>query len=192
MNEIFRDTLEEALVKDPTLLDNLQMSTTTQTTMFKDIFKARWNIYECAGFSIEEFKKFIENKFKSWLPYYQELIDDYENRITYQDGIVNSEIHSETYSADGSVDKTDTASRNNVYTELPNKVTNKEYPSNKDDTNENLVSQQSYEDSHSKGVTITRTGDVNILEQKIKYQKYLRNIYLEFANKFDVCFVLLY
>ena len=192
MSEIFRDTLEEALVKDPTLLDNLQMSTTAQTTMFKDIFKARWNIYECAGFSIEEFKKFIENKFKSWLPYYQELIDDYENRITYQDGIVNSEIHSETYSADGSVDKTDTASRNNVYTELPNKVTNKEYPSNKDDTNENLVSQQSYEDSHNKGVTITRTGDVNILEQKIKYQKYLRNIYLEFANKFDVCFVLLY
>jgi hypothetical protein len=192
MSEIFRDTLEEALVKDPTLLDNLQMSTTAQTTMFKDIFKARWNIYECAGFSIAEFKKFIENKFKSWLPYYQELIDDYENRITYQDGIVNSEIHSETYTADGSVDKTDTASRNNVYTELPNKVTNKEYPSNKDDTNENLVSQQSYEDSHSKGLTITRTGDVNILEQKIKYQKYLRNIYLEFANKFDVCFVLLY
>ena len=192
MNEIFRDTLEEALVKDPTLLDNLQMSTTTQTTTFKDIFKARWNIYECAGFSIEEFKKFIENKFKSWLPYYQELIDDYENRITYLDGVVNSEIHSETYTADGSVDKTDNASRNNVYTELPNKVTSKEYPSNKDDTSESLVSQQSYEDSHNKGVTITSKGDVNILEQKIKYQKYLRNVYLEFANKFDVCFVLLY
>lgn len=192
MTQIFDLTLEEALEEDATLLNNLQMSTALQTQTFIDIFKARWNIYECAGFSIEEFKKFVENKFKVWLPYFQELINDYENKINYQDGIKSDITHTEMNSGTGQVSKQNAGTRNNVYTELPNKVTLKEYPTTKDNTTENVSTNESYNDSKSKSLLINKKGDVNILDQKIKYQKYLRNVYLDFVNKFDSCFVLVY
>lgn len=185
-------TLHDALKCDPEMLDFISLRTPEQTTKFTEMFKARWDIYEIGGETIELSKRFFANRFNQYKEYYQELIDDYENRINYLNGVIVTETHSENYSADGSIGKTDSATRNNTYTDLPNRTTVNNYATNKDETSESIVTSQTYEDAHDKTLTISRNGDVNILDQKIKYQKYLRNVYLEFAERFKDCFALIY
>lgn len=185
-------TLHDALKVDPTLLDFVSLSTDEQIAKFKDMFKARWDIYEIGGETIPLSKRFFDNKFRQWKDYYQELINDYENKINYLNGIVSNETHTENYTGDGTRGKTDNANRNSTYVDLPNRTTTSNYATNKDDTSEEIISSQTYEDNHDRTLEISKTGDVNILDQKIKYQKYLRNVYLEFVERFADCFALIY
>lgn len=233
-------TLHDALEIDATLLDFISLSTEAQTTKFKNMFIARWDIYELAGETIPLSKRFLKNKFDTNKDYYQELIDDYENKITYLNGIISTEELTYSDSGNGSVNKSGTKSLTDDTTksgtntindtinksennginkdliDLPNKTVSTNYVSKKDNTSEtkqgvqqdsfsqatqDIVSNtkdetsqdaQTYLDAKSGTKTVSRTGDVNILEQKIKYQKYLRNIYLEFAERFKECFCLLY
>lgn len=233
-------TLHDALEIDATLLDFMTLSTPAQTTKFKNMFIARYDIYELGGETIPLSKRFLKNKFDEYKDYYQELIDDYENKITYLNGIVSTEQLSYSDSGNGSVNKsgskslTDDTTKSGTNTindtinksesnginkdliDLPNKTVSSNYVSKKDNTTETKQGSQqdafsqatqdifsntkeetsqdahTYLDAKSGSKTISRTGDVNILEQKIKYQKYLRNIYLEFAERFKECFCLLY
>ncbi len=185
-------TLHDALIADNTLLDFISLSTQAQTDKFKEIFSARWDIYEIGGETIPLAKRFFANKFNIKKDYYQELIDDYENKIDYLDGIISNEGVSYTESNDGSQSKNRMGTENTDFIDLPNKQTTSNYISKKNNTNESISEAQSYEDSKAGNKIITRSGDVNILEQKKEYQNYLRNVYLEFAEEFKDCFVLLY
>ena len=185
-------TLHDALIIDNTLLNFISLKTTEQTNKMKEIFLARWDIYEIGGETIPLFKRFLTNNFNKHKDYYQELIDDYENKINYLDGITSTEGVSYTDSSNGSVSKARIGTENIDVIDLPNKQTTNNYVSQKNNTSESISETNTYDDSKAGNKIITRNGDVNILEQKIKYQKYLRNIYLEFAERFKDCFVMIY
>lgn len=233
-------TLHDVINQYPNFLDFISLKTTEQTTKFKEIFSARWDIYELGGETVALSKRFLTNKFNCYKDYYQELIDDYENKINYLNGIVSSETLTYLDSGSGSennsgnksltenIDDTETnainaannSSANNGINkdliDLPNKQTANNYISKKDNTSETKQSSETqtynqtkgddyeravseasqdaktYQDTKSGNKSVSRTGDVNILEQKIKYQKYLRNVYLEFADKFKDCFCMLF
>ena len=56
-------TLRDAIVQEPILLDEFVLETTDQTNMFKEIFRAKWDLYDIGGETIEIFKAFICDMF---------------------------------------------------------------------------------------------------------------------------------
>lgn len=73
---------------------------------------------------------------------------------------------------DGIVDtvEEDTLSQ---YIDLPNKQTSKEYITNKNKNNRQ----------------ITRKGGVNVIDLKRNYLRLIQDVYREFVDKFDTCFI---
>lgn len=177
-------TLNDALKIDENFLEDLTLSTTEQTNKLIEMFKSKWDIYEIAGETLEFSKRLIKDKWYTIKDYYQELINDYENKINYLKGYVSTTTitkdDEETYKFGRKVESS------NI--DLPNKTTSGTYVSSKnivENSNSDVVNRDNVE-------TITKDGDVNILEQKMKYQKYLRNVYLECVEQFKDCFAQIY
>ena len=77
---------------------------------------------------------------------------------------------------------------------LPYKQTNERYATNEtiDESDTNTEVQNTYNGNETKELTKTKTGNVNVLEQKMMYMKYIRDIYLEFVELFKTCFSMVY
>lgn len=185
-------TLYDALKIEENLLDNLILENQTQTDEFIKTFKARYNLYDIAGETIPMFKLMIENKFELKKKYYQELINEYEKEINYLDGIIESETISDNTSNNGTSSSSSNSTDTDTIYDLPYKQTENMYATKK--VIGDRVGEVENNSTSSKTQTITRnkTGNINILEQKIKYLKYIRNIYEEFVNEFKDCFSLIY
>lgn len=158
--------LRDLLKIEPTLLDNLSLSTDTQTKKFKDMFVACFNDYEIGGETIVQFKQFMEDTFACNKDYFQEFIDLYEYKINFLDGYVSSF-------------EEDTNTSTKDYN-LPNKKVSDERGYLSD-----LVEQDI---NH----TFSKKGGVNVVDQKFNYLNKLRNVYREFVEMFRPCFLLVY
>ena len=96
-------TLRDALKLDPTILNNLQMSTQERTTKLHNTFKAYYNSKSIAGETIELFKLWISDKFNVYKDYYEQLLDEYEKAINLDAGIVTTrtQVHTGTNEEEG-------------------------------------------------------------------------------------------
>lgn len=109
-------TLRDVLKIEPTLLDDLTMSTTDRTTKFKNMFKAYYNSKSIAGETIELFKLWIGDKFNAYKDYYEELLTVYEKTIELDDGVVTTITHNDTGSNTEGGTNSGTSSRNDSST----------------------------------------------------------------------------
>lgn len=177
-------TLLDALKVEPTLLDDLDFGNEARTEKFKKIFKARYNTKSIAGETIELFKIYIDDTFSQYVDYYNELLDIYEEELNYNDGIKVTRTHIDT----GDSQDTNNSSSENRIIDLPNSSTTGEYDTQKtkNETNAGLHNE------YSKNIEETVTGGVNVVEQRKKALEFIRNIYLEFADKFKDCFAFVY
>ena len=166
--ETFLNTLECY----PDLLDDMQLDTKAHTDKFIDMLIARWGIYEIGGETIRLFQLYLNNTFNTYKDYYIEMINAYETKIEWTDGI-KTEI-TETIN-DNSANKETTI-------DLPNKIASVEYPSSK-------VNNEGVSD---KARSYIEKGGINIVELKKDYLSIIRNIYAEFVSKFNECFIALY
>lgn len=154
----FTITLHDALIKEPTLLDNLTLSTPERTSAFKKMFINRWDIYEIGVETIPMFKYIIENKFNILKDMYEELLTAYETKIDMLDGEketitrddVKKENGTKTTDLTGNVSTTATitddttttttntgtvskdSNENKSHFDLPRTNTNQDKPSSKD------------------------------------------------------------
>lgn len=216
----------------PNLLENLVLSTEERTTKFKEMFVSKFFNYESGCETIGLFKLTIENLFKSHKDYYEELLDVYETKINYLDGIktihniTNTNNKSSTGSSqtDRTIDRnenlTETINRTNTLetnqtdnkstTTLPRVAGATSIPSSKDDltsnidttetntgtignvnsfdTTDNVSFTKENTETQNETISDTKTGDVNVVEQRIAYMKQVRNLYEEFVMKFKPCF----
>ena len=177
-------TLLDALKVDPTLLDDFDFGDTSRNTKFNKIFKARYNTKSIAGETIELFKIYINDTFNQYVDYYNELLDIYETQLNYQDGIKTTRIHRDS---GDSQDNVNSSSENRVI-DLPNASTEGEYDTEK---TKNTTS-SGLHNEYSKTISETLTGGVNVVDQRKKTLEYIRNLYLEFADKFKDCFAFVY
>ena len=189
-------TLYDVLIEDPTLLDDLQFETELQTSLFKQAFISRYNLYDIGGETIPLFKLMIKGKFDLNKNYYQQLINEYAKTINYEDGYKEIETINEENDSTGTSNQDSegiTANKRTFY-DLPYKQTNERYATNEtfDDNTSNVNTQGRYSSNDNKNITKTRTGNVNVLEQKIKYMKFIRDIYRDFVEEFRECFSLIY
>lgn len=184
----FTITLHDALLKEPTLLDNLTLSTTERTDKFKNFFIAKWFNYEISGETIPMFKALIENRFNTLKDYYEELITAYEIKIDMLDGKMVTITRDDT--------KNDTFNRNvnlngeNKIYDLPRTAVAENKPTQKSD-----IVNSNVEDSTTNKTlkqTISKKGGVNVIDLKRDYMKLIRNVYIDFVTNFDTCFIDLY
>lgn len=184
----FTITLHDALLKEPTLLDNLTLSTTERTDKFKNFFIAKWFNYEISGETIPMFKALIENRFNTLKDYYEELITAYEIKIDMLDGKMVTITRDDT--------KNDTFNRNvnlngeNKIYDLPRTSLTENKPTQKSD-----IVNSNVEDSTTNKTlkqTISKKGGVNVIDLKRDYMKLIRNVYIDFVTNFDTCFIDLY
>lgn len=180
--------LRDVLTLRPTLLDNFQLKTQEQTDKFKEIFIAMWSIYEISGETIDEFSVYIDNVFKCYKDYYQELIDTYETKINFLDGKKISISYNEQINIDSDLNR-EGYNEDKIYG-LPNKVTSVDYLTAKErndvDTNENYV------ESNVKNRSIETTGGESVISLKREYLALVRNLYTEFSKEFQKCFITMY
>lgn len=184
----FTITLHDALLKEPTLLDNLTLSTTERTDKFKNFFISKWFNYEISGETIPMFKALIENRFNTLKDYYEELITAYEIKIDMLDGKMVTITRDDT--------KNDTFNRNvnlngeNKIYDLPRTSVAENKPTQKSD-----IVNSNVEDSTTNKTlkqTISKKGGVNVIDLKRDYMKLIRNVYIDFVTNFDTCFIDLY
>lgn len=148
---------------------DLQLDTEEHTNKFRQMFIAIWGVYEIGGETIPQFKDFVKLRFDEYKDYYIEKINAYETQINMLDGM--KETYSETITNDGT--------NNSAIIDLPNKQTTKEYISNKQNTKIDNTETRTY----------SRTGGINVIKLKEDYLKLLQNIFKEFVDKFDTCFI---
>ncbi len=161
-------TLRDAIKEEPDLLENLVLKTQEQTNKFIKVFRAKWDLYEIGGETIELFKAFITNRFNLKIDYYQQMIDEYEKEFDYLDGRKTvTEYH-------------ETADTNSTDYDLPRSNGSAGKATTKTNVNGNL------------GWTRTLKGDEDVLELKERYLKFIRNLYENFAEEFKDCFALIY
>lgn len=185
-------TLLDALKEDETLLDGFILSNEEQTINFKETFKSMYNLYDIGGETIGLFKLMIENRFNLKKRYYQDLLNEYNKEIDYLDGYVENETLIDSSTDNGTSSSSSNTNDNDTIYDLPYKQTENMYATKKNTGDRNSTLQNTSENTKSKNVTRNKKGSVNVLEQKIKYLKYIRNIYEEFAKEFKDCFVLVY
>lgn len=177
-------TLIDALKQEPTLLDEMSLSTPLRTIKFKMMFKSVYGTKSIAGETIELFKIYITNTFNRYKDYYEEKLDVYEKELEYDNGIVIHREHSDDGSSTGAI--VSTGSSENI--DLPNQTTTGEYITDKTKTSNG----SNTSDSYNKDIEENITGGVNVVEQRDKMLDYIRSIYEEFVDRFWDCFSVIY
>ena len=177
-------TLIDALKQEPTLLDEMSLSTPLRTIKFKMMFKSVYGTKSIAGETIELFKIYITNTFNRYKDYYEEKLDVYEKELDYDDGIVIHRKHSDDGSSTGAI--ISSGSTENI--DLPNKTTTGEYITDKTNTSNG----SNTSDTYNKDIEENITGGVNVVEQRDKMLDYIRSIYEEFVDRFWDCFSVVY
>ena len=180
----FRDVLELY----PTLLDELQFTNEDDTIKFIKMLKNKWFIYEIGGETIEEFKTYLTTTFNEYIEYYEEMLNAYKTEINMLDGIKTSIAYDETKQQDTSLDNSGTSEDKTFG--LPNKTTSTDYLTERGTINN--TARETFSDTTTKNHSIQRTGGVNVIELKREYMNLIRNLYSEFADKFQKCFITLY
>ena len=180
--------LRDVLKLYPTILDNLHFDTEEDTNKFISMFKSKWAIYEIGGETIDEFQTFIENVFNEYKDYYEEMLRAYKTEINMLDGIKTNITFVDTKNEETEL-HTEGDSENKQYG-LPNKTTSTDYMTSKDRVN--TSGNEQYSGTTTRNNTINRSGGVNVIELKREYMNLIRNLYSEFADKFQKCFITLY
>lgn len=180
-------TLDDAIDYDPNILDVLTLSTTARTEKFQNIFKAVYGLREIGGETTAQFKSFLAHTITQHQDTYEKLLDIYEDeQLDWKDGDVTTTTYdddiTQTYGR-----KNESAGHSQANT-LPNKVVSqptKYATSTSDDT---TSSQDSGQDTTMhRGDLVTKNG--NKIKLRKEYADDIRNIYLEFCDKFASCFV---
>ena len=193
-------TLREALVKEPTIFSNIQMSTTSRTNELISRLTAMYNNRPLGSDSIDTFKLWITDKFNEIKIYYENKLNIYERELNGDDGKKISRATSKTNNAQTATTNASTGSTNGssdtINYDLPRTTTPVEKPTTKVHTSDTLQNAQNAtinsSGNGSESVAETITGDVNVIEQREKWLKFIRDLYLDMCKEFKDCFALVY
>ena len=205
LNAKFTMCFKDVYTIDPNLFDEMEMSSVDRLTNLIKMLKAKYDIYEISAETIPEFKLFLTNTFNQWVFYYEQMLDAYEEEFDWKLGDVESvdithdNDNTRTITPRAQVTTTTTpgvTSTTEDY-DLPRSTSTENRPSSK-----SVVTPTGYDTVTSGGVegedtvvddgTRTKQGTrshVNLVEQREKFLKAIRNLYSEFADKFKPCFL---
>lgn len=182
----YTETFIEFTSRNPTFLTDVINASTFNKQDYADemisVLKGRFNSYEISGETEDLFKQFFTDTFNQWKTYYIEILNSYYDEWKVKDGITRNVISRND--VNGSTDTDDT----NTFYDLPHKVTT-EAENFPDNTTKNKGKTTN---SNTNEYSSTTTDNSNYLTQKARYINMIRNIYNEFASRFEDCFIHLF
>lgn len=160
-----------------------------------ELLKSRWNDYEMVDITDNELLEYFHDIFSENYNTYAQLLQNYRKEYDYATGNKRIVTRNDNINIQG---QRDIASKdNNKHTdyELPNKVTDDNYESTpsaigKDASESESSNTYNNETSHSSSVETEYKNE--FLDLKNKYLNQIRDVLREFANKFELCFQLVY
>ena len=188
----------------PSIFNDMMMSTTARTDKLIGMLKAKYDLYEISGETIQEFQLFLTNKFLQYVDYYEQLLNAYDAEFDWQDGDVETfdltEEHDDTSTLTPRTKRETTVTPQNDATsdeyDLPRSASAENRPSGRTISRDSTVKTESQVTEGTDEVhdvkEKTNTGNrklVNLVEQRKKYLDSVRNLYLEFADRFKPCFI---
>lgn len=164
----------------PSAFNDLKLENDNLTTRFINTFNNYWCEYEINGDTPNLFILRVKNKFNSIKDYWTKKIIEYEKELDYNKGI------EENYKEDNEDNESNEGTNNTSYVDLPNKVSNQEYITSK--TLNNIKGSRN--NNHTRNYS--KSGGINVIDQRQKYLNYLNNIMVDFVKEFKDCFIQLY
>ena len=168
----------------------------------KTVLYARWHEYEIAGETVGEQGDFILQTYYENRSYYKEMFDNYYKQFDYATTGLRKvvEMHSTNTNTGSVVDdgsSSNTDETRGIHVDLPNKQIDPDdiytYPSDADKSNsESSTSNHNTRDIENQGAsdtTNTYVDNTRFLEMKARALRLIRNLYLDFAEKFSDCFI---
>lgn len=188
------------LLKDvtPSILTEINevFATFGDDTELQDHFYAKYRYYEICDDSEEVFKQCVFDVFHEYYDYYTQVLTAYKNDISFEDILSRTTTRTDTSSTseNGSVE-TEGANVHREY-DLPNKVVSQQsedgYLTSKDTDSASSSSSNESSRENEYSSDITNTDNREFVRLKQEYLKHIRDIYEEFTNKFEECFLHIY
>lgn len=185
-------TLRDALRYETDLLDDLELSTDARTISFKNMFIAMYNNRSLGAETISLFKYWITDKFNEVKDYYEQRLDIYEKELDGDDGKTITRTLSEDNSSTVNNGSHTDSSNTGTHYDLPRTSSATASPTTQDTETNELNGNSTSSGVGNRDLTETITGDVNIIEQREKWLKFIRNIYHDMCKEFKDCFSLIY
>lgn len=190
--------LNEALRIDPTILTQMTMNSQETTLAFQEMFKNTYYWYEIASETLPRFKLLVEQTFLKYKDYYEKALEIYNSDVDWKAGWLTT-IKESTSSSDKRVETstyngTQNGNNNQTNIDLPN-YSGTGTPSSKVETegNNSISSTKNYNTDNTTGRNFEHNkSSVNVLDERSKALSQVRNILLEFVEKFKFCFVQIY
>lgn len=192
-------TLMQALVDNPSLLSNFELSTTERTTTFIDMFKACYNTKRLCTTDVNLFKQYITDTFNKFYKLYEDKLNVYERELNGDNGETVTRTLLDIGSKSNSVTTNTNSSQDasNTYTDydiprsstIGNPTTKKTESIDIDTTGFAGTVETG---SNNKNITENINGNVNVVKQRELWLKFVQNLYLKFADEFKDCFLRVY
>lgn len=164
----------------PNSFNDLKLSSEEITTSFINTFNQYWYEYEINAETVPLFIMRVKNKFNSIKDYWDKKINEYSKELDYTKGI------EETYTEDNKDNEINEGTNNTNYIDLPNSVSQQEYITSK--TLNNIKGTRNNNQTRN----YSKSGGVNVIDQRLKYLNYINNIMLDFVKEFKDCFIQIY
>lgn len=193
-------TLREALEIDETLLWGLYLNSPFTDSDLIETFKGMYNNMQLGTSDLTQFGLWIDDKCETIRKYYKKKIEIYQRELNGDEGIKISRATSKTNSAQTATTNGLTSATNDTINTTNYDLARTSNPVEKPTTKQTVSdaiqnTQNSTINSSGNGnesISETITGDVNVVEQRDKWLKFLRNIYAEMCKEFRDCFALVY
>lgn len=190
--------LNEALRIDPTILTQMTMNSQETTLAFQEMFKNTYYWHEIASETLPRFKLLVEQTFLKYKDYYEKALEIYNSDVDWKAGWLTA-INEITSSSDkrnetNTYNGTQNGNNNQTNIDLPN-YSGTGTPSSKVETevSNSISSTKNYNTDNITGRNFEHNkSSVNVLDERSKALSQVRNILLEFVEKFKFCFVLIY
>lgn len=182
-NATYLTTFNNILSKLNTLFDTDIIKDIQGDTSFIELFKATYNQEEINGETIPIWFMRLESKAVKCYNMYFQLVQAYYKDIELYDGEVSTRVLNENVEQSGQ----NAYQNQNINYELPNKVTEKEYPSSKQNGT------GSYNESNTNDRTFNeRTTKSNIVKQRNLIMNSLKNVMQDAIYYFRDDFLYIY
>ena len=190
--------LNEALRIDPTILTQMTMNSQETTLAFQEMFKNTYYWNEIASETLPRFKLLVEQTFLKYKDYYEKALEIYNSDVDWKAGwltaIKESTLSKDIRDENSTSNGTQNVDNSQTNIDLPN-YTGTGTPSSKVETggSNTMSSTKNYNTNNNTERNFEHNKkSVNILDERSKALSQVRNILLEFVEKFKFCFVLIY
>lgn len=193
-------TLLEALEKDYSILDYLTLANPLWDAKLLKRFKGMYGSRQIATNNLEEFKLWIKLINDEYSNLYQDKLSIYEMQLNGDDGVKISRTTAKTNTAQTATTNDLTSATNDSINttnyDLARTSNPVEKPTTKQSVSEAIQNTQNStinsSGNGSESIAETITGDVNVIEQREKWIKFIRDLILDYCKEFKDCFALVY